>query len=182
MNLHVLMHILFLFHCFDIIIIRVCVIIQCEVQGSTYDINRVCPQFYTLSKLWKDVKEVCSGKNLCEWGCVIFEARTPGGTQKKPVHTDEELQSLFEYADSKGVSHVRFYLMQSEPQSLAHDNIIHNQFVMDLAGKQDHILGYLDDANEPREVENNQVDPIDKEIVLMLANRETDLDEIKQLI
>lgn len=65
--------------------------IQCEVQGIIYDIGRVYTQFYNLRKLWNDVKEVYSEKNVCEWGYILFEADHSSGTQSKPVPIDREL-------------------------------------------------------------------------------------------
>lgn len=64
---------------------------------------------------------------MSEVGCILFEADHSCGTQNKPVHIDGELQSLFEDVDSKGIDHVKFYLMQSEPLSLIADQIVKNK-------------------------------------------------------
>lgn len=77
-------------------------------------------------------------------------------------------------ANGKGIGHVKFCLMQSQPQAPPSEQIIQNQFILDIARG-------LDDADDIREHDVNLVYPVDREICLILTDEEFCKETIKRM-
>lgn len=69
---------------------------------------------------------------------MLFEAKSIDKKNRIPVQE----------ADSKGCEYVKLFLKQGEPQSPPTNQIIQNQFVMDIASEEYYNWGEGDDVDE----------------------------------